>query len=326
MSWLFSQALAAEFSRATCSDGEPSAQLSMMPTAQPFLRNDRPMDYSHFSRFGLTCAPLTADRGEALLMWFRQGFHARTSALPERASDSTARDQDSGFRRQGSFAKWDHDSSTWKTRQLSLLGGSVEFSEIWPRWGSMRNGESLARPTPERRTEGNESGLWATPEASGGGGCRAGTWNGTHYIKPNGQKAQTRLIEQVRRNMIPTPTASDANSSGSRNTVQSKAHPGISLTDWIRDDGGKGRVSNTEREGLEGCGGGYAGQSQESESRDDRSADIGRDWPPEPGVGRVVDGMAHRVDRLKALGNGQVPRVGKTAWRLLIAAIMECEP
>lgn len=29
-------------------------------------------------------------------------------------------------------------------------------------------------------------------------------------------------------------------------------------------------------------------------------------WKTEPSVGRVVDGMPHRVDRLKALGNGQV--------------------
>ena len=41
-------------------------------------------------------------------------------------------------------------------------------------------------------------------------------------------------------------------------------------------------------------------------------------WPAEPGVGRMVDGLAHGMDRLKALGNGQVPRVAATAWRLLI--------
>lgn len=40
-------------------------------------------------------------------------------------------------------------------------------------------------------------------------------------------------------------------------------------------------------------------------------------WPPEPGVGRMVDGVAHRADRIKAIGNGQVPRVAATAWELL---------
>ena len=40
----------------------------------------------------------------------------------------------------------------------------------------------------------------------------------------------------------PTPVASDAMGSGSRNTVTSKAHPGVSLTDAVRGDGGTGRL------------------------------------------------------------------------------------
>ncbi len=37
-------------------------------------------------------------------------------------------------------------------------------------------------------------------------------------------------------------------------------------------------------------------------------------WETEPNVGRVANGMAARVDRLKAIGNGQVPLVAATAW------------
>ena len=42
-------------------------------------------------------------------------------------------------------------------------------------------------------------------------------------------------------------------------------------------------------------------------------------WAVEPNVGRVVDGVAARVDRLKAIGNGQVPLCAAEAWRLLTA-------
>jgi len=42
-------------------------------------------------------------------------------------------------------------------------------------------------------------------------------------------------------------------------------------------------------------------------------------WSIEPNVGRVAHGVAARVDRLKAIGNGQVPAVAATAWRLLNA-------
>ena len=40
---------------------------------------------------------------------------------------------------------------------------------------------------------------------------------------------------------VPTPTAGDSKASGSRNTEESKAHAGVSLTDFARGDGGKGR-------------------------------------------------------------------------------------
>lgn len=38
---------------------------------------------------------------------------------------------------------------------------------------------------------------------------------------------------------------------------------------------------------------------------------------PESNVGRMADGVAARVDRLKAIGNGQVPIVAALAWRIL---------
>jgi DNA (cytosine-5)-methyltransferase 1 len=40
-------------------------------------------------------------------------------------------------------------------------------------------------------------------------------------------------------------------------------------------------------------------------------------WSVEPNVGRVAHGVACRVDRLKAIGNGQVPLCAATAWRVL---------
>jgi DNA (cytosine-5)-methyltransferase 1 len=40
-------------------------------------------------------------------------------------------------------------------------------------------------------------------------------------------------------------------------------------------------------------------------------------WEIEPNVGRMANGVALGVDRLKAIGNGQVPLCAATAWRLL---------
>ena len=40
-------------------------------------------------------------------------------------------------------------------------------------------------------------------------------------------------------------------------------------------------------------------------------------WEIEPKVGRVADGIPARVQRLKALGNGQVPLQAAVAWKIL---------
>lgn len=46
-------------------------------------------------------------------------------------------------------------------------------------------------------------------------------------------------------------------------------------------------------------------------------------WSFEPRVGRVADGVASRVDRLKCLENGQVPLVAASAFKILEKILME---
>jgi DNA (cytosine-5)-methyltransferase 1 len=58
----------------------------------------------------------------------------------------------------------------------------------------------------------------------------------------------------------------------------------------------------------------------EHHDRGSESYGSGEWWHSEPDVGRVVNGVAARVDRLKAIGNGQVPAVAATAWRILTNA------
>lgn len=62
--------------------------------------------------------------------------------------------------------------------------------------------------------------------------------------RQKGKKGQS--LESIKN--IPTPTKGDAKSSGSRNTKDSKANPGVSLTDFVRADGGTGRKEPHEAE------------------------------------------------------------------------------
>ena len=66
-------------------------------------------------------------------------------------------------------------------------------------------------------------------------------------------------------------------------------------------------VAESKRSGLE---------RQRANSRQQEITEFGNKswWKTEPDVGRVVDGLAARVDRLKAIGNGQVPLCAATAW------------
>jgi len=50
--------------------------------------------------------------------------------------------------------------------------------------------------------------------------------------------------------------------------------------------------------------------------KEERGEIIWGDWTIEPDLGRVANGVAARMDRLKALGNGQVPQCAAEAWRL----------
>jgi DNA (cytosine-5)-methyltransferase 1 len=60
------------------------------------------------------------------------------------------------------------------------------------------------------------------------------------------------------------------------------------------------------------------GEGEQGGGQRDSGATAGAGWwQSEPGVGRVANGVAFRVERLRALGNGQVPGVAALAWRML---------
>ena len=62
----------------------------------------------------------------------------------------------------------------------------------------------------------------------------------------------------------------------------------------------------------------FMGASEEEHNHRGSQTDGGWEWwAVEPDVGRVVDGLAARVHRLKAIGNGQVPLCAATAWTAL---------
>jgi len=164
MSWLFSQVLVEEYLGDTSLDGEQSVQSSGNPTPQAYCAPDKMTDFSRLSRFGMTYKPLTDDLGEELLMSYLAAFHAKTSLPQEREQGSRESEAECGEKWRGSFTKYDPNSFSWKTHQCSLLGDLDKFSETWPKWGLMRNGECWELPMLAHHTSEIESGsLLPTP-------------------------------------------------------------------------------------------------------------------------------------------------------------------
>ncbi|MCP4549481.1 MAG: DNA cytosine methyltransferase [bacterium] len=111
--------------------------------------------------------------------------------------------------------------------------------------------------------------------------------------------------------------ATDAGSKRGRN--DSFRQPGCSNTTDADNHGAKGTMADADAirshsqflnqsAKKQTTRGGHVGRA---------SPKNGRCWQAEPDVGRVADGVASRVDRLRCLGNGQVPAVAALAWEIL---------
>lgn len=203
MSWHYLQEQEEASWAGSCLAGAPSALLSLIPTAEASCLHDSATECLSHSRYGMTCAVSTEPNGAGTSMLLAGDSLAKTFPPQEKAQESTASDPACGEKWQGSFAKYDRDSRLWRTHQHSLLGGFTEFSETWPRWGSMRNGECWERTTAAPPTSASESGLWQTPVADDAVDREKGKWN---------SRGEPKLSAQVLK--WPTPRASDGEKGG----------------------------------------------------------------------------------------------------------------
>lgn len=181
MSWLYSQVLVEEYLGDTFLGGEQSAQSNSTNMQQAFYSHGKMTGLSRLSQSGMTFKPLTDSLGEVLLTSFQAAFHAKTFPVQEEAPGSMERSPDSGDTWLVSLTKYSPASASWKTRQFSLLEGLDEFSEIWPKWGSMQNGECAERTISPLLIKETEFGFWVgTPTASQG--VRSDKFRGDNFL------------------------------------------------------------------------------------------------------------------------------------------------
>ena len=217
----------AAFSEATCWDGKPSVPLNQTTTPDGCSWPAKATAACDPSRSGTTCLPSTGSPGLDVWMSSLVVSHAKTSALPEREQESPVSDQVSGVSLLGSLARFDRDSSSWKTAQLSLLGGLEPFSETWPRWGLMRDGVCWEQMKPPSRliaersrsaTRGIESGSWVADRAPTPTVC--GNYNRKGASPTSGDGLATWV-----RQRLPTPTVNDSKNNGGPSQMKRDTTP-----------------------------------------------------------------------------------------------------
>jgi hypothetical protein len=269
-----SAALASDSSGPEC---EPSHSVKSSRTAAPSSPIAGPVSRA--------TEALKSSAGQSQQTLFAEDSLAKTSALPARVLGWRERVAAYGASTPELLARFDQSSRLWKTSQHCLVEGLETFSETWPRSGTMRNGIAYRLPPLVPLTEEIESGSLPTPvsvdsgayfnrSASQGAALRPtlgamakhGLWptptatlgtNGGRVTKAKGREGGTLIEALSARTRWPTPTAGDSKASGSRNTINSKAHAGVSLTDAVRGDLGTGRLWPTPTTQNAKCNGSH---------------------------------------------------------------------
>ena len=200
---------AEESLRIDCSDATLSARLNSRDTRGKSSSQGRRMEYSHCSLSGMMSRlsePITrtlrriskdSDPSESISA-SQEDSLVRICQSQGREPDWTERAQGYGVRCGESLARYDRDTSSWRTPQCLLFEDSTECLETLPSWGSLADGELSELMKQELPTE---------ESASGSG---------------------------ERRRHIPTPTVTDATSlgGGGRKITSEDNFRGVSLK-WL---------------------------------------------------------------------------------------------
>lgn len=246
---------------------------------------------------------------------YRQDSRVSLTALREKVG-AIVTSVTSGARLPELSEKFARDGLSVKIRpvysQEAISGISAGCSTTLPRWGIRLAGGYGALATSALRISGTACLFWRTVENDGGGTDLSGD---IPYADRSGQ--QERRLQRIA-------------------SVQSaQVHSAVSYADG---DGEQQQERQREEIGQRSCDGrenvphaagdelgvyGSAGEVEEIGSgRGDHGKrtqgnDGGQWWEAEPDVGRVVDGISHRVDRLRCLGNAVVPQQAYPIFRAI---------
>lgn len=174
---------------------------------------------------------------------------------------------------------------------------------------NVADSDRMRQPQSQRRKQNQRGRI-------GNGGNDVADTRGGRCLQPeNRQMEQSRRAETVGTSAVANPL---------RDRPQGQRQDGR-----IAGSAGLcgGARCDQEQQLCDAAGAGFSQRTNKQMGRPRQIAQLERPdwWSTEPDVGRVVNGLAARVDRLKAIGNGQVPLCAATAFELLARRAGICE-
>ena len=288
MSWHCSQALVEAFSQANVWVTGSCVRWKKIRIAERSCFGGKKTTASQSSPSGTTLTPSTGTPGMALSMSFLLDSHANRSASQE-TKEEPKTNETNGQLPQESLAKYDPESSSWRTSHPLFNTWETYSPETWPASGTIKNGQLYLRDKPEPDILENDGGWWPTPTASD---FKGGT---DAPRKDTGKPRNDRLDHCLE-----------------------PGHKGKRLNpDWVEWLMGW-PIGWTSLD--------FINIDMKGWWRYCMSVEPARYWEDDPAdipVGekyhtpRLTTKKEYRAERLKACGNGQVPQQLLLAWRAL---------
>jgi len=303
MSWHYLRVQVEESLQDICSGGELLQPLKSKITHAEFYCNGKLMDSYLDSLSGTTFAHSMESLGEEKSMLSQEDSLAKICQQQEKAKGLMASDQDSGGKWQGSFAKYNPDTHSLRTPQCLLFEDLTEFCAILPKWGLMLNGVCWEQQTLVQTISVIVYGL--NPNEM----TRPPPPPHLHLDYTDSTYEQRNKRTQRASKKYAYVDCSSESEMAYSDSMRELQPQGSERNEWRRsgNSGAEMAHSRCERTQI----------SLKWEQPTKQFADGPSWWQVEPRLDRVAHGVASRMDRLKAIGNGQVPLCAATAWRLL---------
>ena len=287
-SWPSSPERAAASSAAGCSGGAPSALLRLMPTAATSCSPDSKTGTSDDSQSGTTCAPSTETHGGG-------GVDVVSGGFP--CQDISA---------SGSGAGLDGARSGLWFEMARII------REVRPRYAFVENSPMLTLRGLDRvladLAEMGFDAEWGVLGAADVGAPhqRDRIWIVAHA----NNEGHRHLAEHAE---VACPSTVDGQAPNAKGKRRGQGGPRRPVAGDTRESEPERslQVPDANGAGLEGREHAEAARAALAESA------RGGWWASEFGLARLAHGMADRVERTRATGNGQVPGVVRLAWETL---------